>query len=69
VPNYAHDRLSLKEAKLKILQLHNSSTQTIQGPKDFMPKVTVKKLGMRSLRVSQTKKEDDHIYVRGWSRN
>jgi hypothetical protein len=60
VPNYAHDRLTIKEAKIRISQIHNSSIRTIQMEQDEVgSKVAVKKLGMRSLRVSQTKKEED----------
>ena len=60
VPNYAHDRLTVKEAKIRILQIHNSSIRTIQMEQDEVgSKVAVKKLGMRSLRVSQTKNEED----------
>lgn len=56
MPNYAHDRLSLKEAKIKILQLHNSSIQTIRMEQsEVVPEKKVKKLGMRSLRMSQNK--------------
>jgi hypothetical protein len=61
VPNYFHDKLSNKDAKVKFLELNRSSIHTLQIDQEWQPKVaspaSIKKLGLRSNRKNQPKDE------------